>query len=88
MLGIGDSESARGGADELSAWAEEVGAPPLRAAAAQANGAVLLAEGDVRGALEMLRMAWSTWQSVEIPYEAARVRTAAEVERFLARFAP
>jgi ATP/maltotriose-dependent transcriptional regulator MalT len=74
MLGVGDAESARSGADELQALAQDVGAPPLRAAASQANGAVLLAEGDVRGALESLRAAWSTWQSVEIPYEAARVR--------------
>ena len=35
---------------------------------------MLLAGGDARGALPRLRRAWSWWQRVEAPYEAARAR--------------
>jgi DNA-binding CsgD family transcriptional regulator len=41
---------------------------------AQATGAVLLAEGDARAALTELRHARQTWQELDAPYEAARVR--------------
>jgi DNA-binding CsgD family transcriptional regulator len=44
------------------------------AAVAGAVGAVLLAEGDPRAALHALRPAWTAWQELEVPYEAARVR--------------
>jgi DNA-binding CsgD family transcriptional regulator len=74
MLGAGDVESARSGAKELAELAQEIDALPLRAASAQAIGAVLLADGEVHSALEDLRRAWVAWQSAEIPYEAARVR--------------
>ena len=37
---------------------------------------VLLAEGDARAALGVLRPAWAIWRDVEAPYEAARVRVA------------
>ena len=46
----------------------------LGAMAAQARGAVELAEGDARAALVALRHAWQVWQELEAPYEAARVR--------------
>ena len=42
--------------------------------AAHAQGAVLLAEGDPRAALAVLRGAWLAWQELEVPYEAGRVR--------------
>jgi DNA-binding NarL/FixJ family response regulator len=42
--------------------------------AAQATGAVLLAEGEAKAALHALRPAWKTWQELEAPYEVARVR--------------
>lgn len=45
--------------------------------AAHWRGAVLLAEGDARAALVVLRRAWTTWQELEAPYEAARVRVLA-----------
>jgi len=35
---------------------------------------VLVSEGDARGALDVLRRAWTAWQELEAPYEAARVR--------------
>ena len=41
---------------------------------AYATGVVLLEEGDARGALDALRHAWTLWQEIEAPYEAARTR--------------
>jgi DNA-binding CsgD family transcriptional regulator len=49
-------------------------APFLTAIAGRAHGAVLLAEGDARAALAVLRSTSVTWQRLEAPYEAARVR--------------
>jgi len=74
MLACNDVPAARVAADELSKIADEVGAPLLRAIAAHAQGAVLLGEGHERAALTSLRQAWSTWQQLEAPYEAARAR--------------
>ena len=39
-----------------------------------AAGAVLLAEGDPAAALEALRRAWTRFQELDAPYDAARVR--------------
>lgn len=74
MLAVDDVQAARVAADELSEFAAEMDASFLRAVAAHAQGAVLLAEGDARGALDALRPAWTTWEELETPYEAARVR--------------
>src|SRR4029077_7028046 len=49
-------------------------APLLQAMALRAEGAVRLAEGDVEGALGVLRRAWEAWTSLDAPYDAARVR--------------
>jgi DNA-binding CsgD family transcriptional regulator len=65
---------ARTAADELSAIAADLGMPFLHAVSAQATGAVLLAEGDPGAALAMLRRAWTAWQELQAPYEAARTR--------------
>jgi DNA-binding CsgD family transcriptional regulator len=74
MIASGDVGSARTGADELSQIAESLDAPYLHAVAASATGAVLLAEGDARSALQRLRFAASTWRGLHAPYETARVR--------------
>jgi len=74
VLAAGDVPAARAAADELAEIAGDVDAPLLDAVAARAQGAVLLAEGDARAALATLRHAWTAWQEVEAPYEAARVR--------------
>ena len=74
MLALGDVAAARTAAEELDRVADDLDATVLHAAAAQARGAVLLAEGDPRGALRVLRQAWAIWQEIEAPYEAARVR--------------
>jgi DNA-binding CsgD family transcriptional regulator/tetratricopeptide (TPR) repeat protein len=73
-LAAGEVPSARTAADELAEIAAELEAPPLRAAATRATGAVLLAEGDLRAALGALRTAWVAWRELEAPYEAGRVR--------------
>jgi len=74
MLAASDVHAAHVAADELAEIAGDLDAPLLHAVAAQAGGAVLLAEGDARAALAALRQAWTAWQEIEVPYEAARVR--------------
>jgi DNA-binding NarL/FixJ family response regulator len=74
MLAVGDVPAARGAADELTGIAERYATPALHAVAGHACGAVLLAEGDTRAALASLRRAWTAWQEIQAPYEAARAR--------------
>lgn len=73
-LAAGDLIEARTGAEELDRIAAVVGAPLLTAAAGQATGAVLLAEGAAERALPVLRRAWAGWRALDSPYQAARVR--------------
>jgi DNA-binding NarL/FixJ family response regulator len=77
VLAAGDVQAARVAADELAEIAADIGAAFLHAVAAHWRGAVLLAEGDGRTALAVLRRAWTAWQELEAPYEAARVRVLA-----------
>ena len=74
MVTAGDVAAARVAADELCLIAKGLGGPWLQAMAATAGGAVLVAEHDGSAALGVLRRAWSAWQDVGAPYEAARVR--------------
>jgi DNA-binding CsgD family transcriptional regulator len=74
MLAASDLEEARRSADELGRLAEELGMELLTAMAQHARGAVSLAEGDARGAIEPLRDAQGIWQSVGAPFLAARIR--------------
>jgi DNA-binding NarL/FixJ family response regulator len=74
MLAAGDIDAARSGAEDLSLLAGAFAAPVLRAAAAEAQGAVLLADDETTPALAVLREAWTAWQQQQAPYEAARVR--------------
>jgi DNA-binding CsgD family transcriptional regulator len=74
MLATDDVEPARRAAAELGALATELEAPFLAACAAQAAGAVRLADGDARAALGALRDACAKWQDLDAPYEAARTR--------------
>jgi DNA-binding CsgD family transcriptional regulator len=74
MLAVGDLEEARHASGELDGISETHASDLLRALAAQAGGAVALAEGDARGALASLRRGLSAWQDIEAPYEAARTR--------------
>ena len=74
MLTVGDIQEARGASSELEEIAETFEIDVLRAMAAQARGAIDLAEGDTRAALVPLRRALEVWRQVEAPYEAACVR--------------
>lgn len=73
-LAAGDMASARSAREELATVADLFDALMVRALAAHADGAVLLAEGDARGAIAPLRFACHAWQELGAPYEAARVR--------------
>jgi len=48
--------------------------PFFRAMAGQAEGAVLLAEGNPAAALSICRTAWALWRELQVPYEAARTQ--------------
>jgi DNA-binding NarL/FixJ family response regulator len=74
LLVADDLPTARAAADEVAGIAGDADTPLLHAVAAHAQGAVLLAEGDARAALSTLRRAWTAWQEMEAPYEAARTR--------------
>jgi ATP/maltotriose-dependent transcriptional regulator MalT len=74
MLAAGDIPAARTVADELSQIAAKFNTPFLQALSAHATGAVLIFEGNVTAALTVLRQAWTAWQQLQVPYEAARVR--------------
>jgi DNA-binding NarL/FixJ family response regulator len=74
MVDAGDVAAARAAADELGAIAAQLDAPYLNALAADAAGAVLLAEGDPRSALSRLRTAQRSWRELEAPHNAALVR--------------
>ena len=74
VLSAGDVAAARPAIDELAELSSDLDAPYLRAVVESARGAVLLADGDFHGACQVLRRAWTTWQELDAPYEAARVR--------------
>ncbi len=74
MLEAGEISPARAASEELSAMAGRMDAPVVAASASHTEGAVLLAAGDARGALASLRRAWTEWQKLDAPYEAARTR--------------
>lgn len=73
-LAAGDLDNAHAAADELEATADRFSSPGLQAAAKEARGALLLAEGRESEALVQLRDACHRWQAIEAPYEAARTR--------------
>lgn len=73
-LAAGDGETARQAADELDRISRDLDAPYVRALAAQADARVLLAEDDPMAALALARRAWTIWQRLDVPFEAARTR--------------
>jgi DNA-binding CsgD family transcriptional regulator len=74
LLAAGDVEAARASATELSAIGNAIGASLLSAASAHAEGAVLLAEGDVAAAAVVVNQALEIWRDLEMPYEEAQTR--------------
>jgi DNA-binding NarL/FixJ family response regulator len=74
FLDVGDVASAEASARELAEIAGSFDTPGLRAAAAHAGGAVLLARNRPAEALARLRDAAGTWRSVGAVFELARAR--------------
>jgi DNA-binding NarL/FixJ family response regulator len=74
MLAVARPADARRAADELTELATDTDTALLHALAAQARGAVLLAEDQPRAALEELHAACRAWQDMNAPYEVAEVR--------------
>ena len=75
-LALGDVERARAAVVELEQTAAEYDSPPLRASALCGRGALQLAEGDTPGAIAAFQQSWRLWNAADLPYEAARARTA------------
>ncbi|HET8983800.1 MAG TPA: DNA-binding response regulator, partial [Pedococcus sp.] len=74
MLTAGDDARAVSACRELEEIAESSASDVLAALSAHARGQVTLAGGDPATALGFLRQAWHSWQELEAPHEAARVR--------------
>ena len=74
LLAATEVADARAAADELGALADRYDVEVLGAMAHSAKGAVALAEGDARAAIDALRRAQEVWQRVGAPYLSARSR--------------
>ena len=74
MLAVDERDAARAASGELESIAEGHENGALGAMAAQARGAVELAQGNPGAALVSLRRAGEVWHQLEAPYEAARAR--------------
>lgn len=74
MLATGEVQDARNACQELEDIARSFDTGVPDAMAAQARGAVDLADGEAQAALGSLRRAFEVWQRIEAPYAAARVR--------------
>jgi ATP/maltotriose-dependent transcriptional regulator MalT len=73
-LAAGTIDAARTALAELEKNAEAIETPYMTALVAHAAGQLRLAEDDPQAALPLLRRAWTLWQQVDAPYEAARTR--------------
>jgi DNA-binding CsgD family transcriptional regulator len=71
----GDNARASAAVDELASIADTTSSPVVGALAAEGNGTVLLLRDDATGAIAHLRAAAGAWQSLRMPYDAARVAT-------------
>jgi DNA-binding NarL/FixJ family response regulator len=74
VLAAGDLAAARTAANELASIAALHDIPFLRALCYRSSGAVLVADGNAREALEELRKSLIVWCELQAPYEATRVR--------------
>jgi DNA-binding NarL/FixJ family response regulator len=75
-IAVGDHDGAVTAARDLAEIAAATQSEIVDAMAAHARGAVHLAAGAAREALQPLRAAFATWQHVGAPYIAARIRVA------------
>ena len=73
-LAAGKLEEARAACEELEQIAGIFKTDVLQAVADHARGALRVAEGDTRGAIEPLRKALAAWRAMAAPYIAARIR--------------
>ncbi|CRK56483.1 possible transcriptional regulator [Alloactinosynnema sp. L-07] len=73
-IAAGAIDVARKATDELMEAAAHYVSPGLEAMAWQAQGAVLLAEGNPEEALPILRRTCTRWRNLEAPHDCARVR--------------
>ena len=69
-----DLATARAAAGELGVISADYGSVALAAAAASAEGRVLLASDDAPSALSSLHRAWELWQQADCPFEMAETR--------------
>jgi DNA-binding CsgD family transcriptional regulator len=74
LLVAGDEARAGAAAVELATVAQEHESQYLTGVACHAHAAVLLAGGEARQALVLLRQALRLWSELGAPYEAARTR--------------
>ena len=74
MVAAKEIGKAQAAAQELLSIAHKLDAPMLVALAYQAEGAVLLSQGDPHSALDKLSNARAIWNGIKAPYECARVR--------------
>lgn len=73
-IAAGEVAQARSAADELAAIVQRYDSVALAAGKQEAEGRVLLAEGDPAAAVPVLRTAARLWREVGAAYEIARVR--------------
>jgi ATP/maltotriose-dependent transcriptional regulator MalT len=73
-LAMGDLDLARQAGEEVEETARVYQTSGFTAAARQARGAILLAEGRAEDALPVLRSACLCWSELSAPYETARLR--------------
>lgn len=74
MVAVKQIDEAREASKELDDIANKLGAPYLHAVSSHCMGTVFFAEGKVHLALEHLEDALKLWNSLHLPYEAARSR--------------
>ena len=74
MVAAHEIDEAREASRELGALSDALDADALRAAAAEAEGTIALAEGRPDAAVASLRRAFERWTNLDVPYDAARAR--------------
>jgi len=74
MLEVPDLEAARAGSAQLDEVTRHHATEAIAAMAAQARGALALADGDPARGLVEGRLAWRGWHELDAPFEAARAR--------------
>jgi DNA-binding CsgD family transcriptional regulator len=74
MIASGEIDEAARACDELAEIADAWGSGMLSAVTDQSRGAIDLFADRAGEALPRLRRAWQAWQTLDVPYEAARTR--------------